>query len=66
MKEEELRLLREKSKETLWLDDLKEFLVELDKVEAKERAGASKRSTKLDDDESVMMIKRMRMTDLNS
>ena len=36
-KGEELRLLREKSKETLWLDDLEEFLVELDKIEAKEK-----------------------------
>ena len=36
-KGEELRLLREKTKEMLWLDDLEEFLAELDKVEAKEK-----------------------------
>ncbi len=36
-KGEELRLLREKSKETLWLDDLEEFSAALDKLEAKEK-----------------------------
>ena len=39
-KGEQLRLFQEKSKETLWLDDLEEFLAELDKSEAKEKEEA--------------------------
>ena len=31
-KGEELRLLREKTKETFWIDDLNELLAELDKI----------------------------------